>query len=91
MLSSIRIITSCICLFVTTASSFAGGGTFYVATCGSDGWAGIGISCISPLGPKRTIQAAINAAAICSRLALFIRSAVNNSRAAGLVLRLPFV
>jgi len=36
--------------------------TYYVATCGSDGWAGVNVNCIAPLGPKRTIQAAINAA-----------------------------
>lgn len=37
--------------------------TWYVSPCGQDFWAGVNVNCIAPLGPKRTIQAAINAAA----------------------------
>ncbi len=35
----------------------------YVAPCGSDAWAGFSAVCSAPLGPKRTIQAAIAASA----------------------------
>lgn len=35
----------------------------FVAMCGSDAWAGVNVNCIAPLGPKRTIQAAINVSA----------------------------
>ena len=37
--------------------------TYFVAPCGSNAWAGVNVNCIAPLGPKRTIQAAINVAA----------------------------
>lgn len=36
--------------------------TFFVSTCGSNAWAGVQAGCAAPLGPKRTIQAAINTA-----------------------------
>ncbi len=36
--------------------------TYFVSPCGSDGWAGVSPVCAFPTGPKRTIQAAINAA-----------------------------
>ena len=35
----------------------------YVATCGDDAWSGAEANCVGPDGPKRTIQAAIDAAA----------------------------
>jgi predicted outer membrane repeat protein len=35
---------------------------WYVATCGDDAWAGVDAGCAAPLGPKRTVQAAIDAA-----------------------------
>jgi len=35
----------------------------YVATCGDDGWSGADPNCVGPDGAKRTIQAAIDAAA----------------------------
>lgn len=34
----------------------------YVATCGSDAWAGVNPGCAAPIGPKRTLQAAIDSA-----------------------------
>lgn len=36
--------------------------TIFVSPCGSNGWTGTSAVCAAPLGPKRTIQAAINAA-----------------------------
>ena len=45
-------------LFATTAAQAV---TRYVAPCGNDAWAGVNVNCVAPLGPKRTIQAAINA------------------------------
>ncbi|HVP72881.1 MAG TPA: right-handed parallel beta-helix repeat-containing protein, partial [Phycisphaerales bacterium] len=47
-------------LFATTAAKAV---TRYVAPCGNDAWAGVNVNCVAPLGPKRTIQAAINASA----------------------------
>ena len=37
-------------------------GTIHVAPCGDDAWNGTSDVCAAPNGPKRTIQAAINAA-----------------------------
>ena len=36
--------------------------TRWVSPCGNDSWAGVSNVCSAPLGPKRTIQAAINVA-----------------------------
>ncbi len=36
--------------------------TYYVSICGNNAWVGVDVNCVAPLGPKRTIQAAINAA-----------------------------
>lgn len=47
-------------LLVTVNTAHAA--TYYVATCGSDAWAGVQPGCVAPLGPKRNIQTAINLA-----------------------------
>ena len=36
--------------------------TYYVSICGQNAWAGVNPNCVAPLGPKRSIQAAINVA-----------------------------
>ena len=46
------------CLF----GPIANGATFYVSLCGQDNWVGVQPGCLAPFGPKRTIQAAIDAA-----------------------------
>lgn len=40
----------------------AQGATIFVSPCGNNGWTGANAVCVAPAGPKRTIQAAINAA-----------------------------
>ncbi len=45
------------------ACSAAAQVTRHVAPCGNDAWTGLSASCAAPNGPKRTIQAAINASA----------------------------
>jgi predicted outer membrane repeat protein len=55
----------CVVLFVMmglACSSASSGATYFVSPCGQDFWAGVQPGCLAPLGPKRTIQAAINAA-----------------------------
>jgi len=42
-------------------SGLADAATRYVSPCGQDFWTGLDVNCIGPHGPKRTIQAAINA------------------------------
>lgn len=49
-------------LMLLLLSRAAGAATYYVSMCGSNAWAGVQAGCAGPLGPKRTIQAAINAA-----------------------------
>ncbi len=71
MFSSSRILLLCLCLLATTASSFAGGGTYFVSPCGNDTWLGIDVNCIPNLGPKRTIQAAINVASDGDQIFIF--------------------
>ncbi|MCA9285107.1 MAG: hypothetical protein KDA22_07840 [Phycisphaerales bacterium] len=46
-------------LIVGVAASLASATTRYVAPCGNDAWAGVSVSCVPPLGPKHTIQAAL--------------------------------
>jgi predicted outer membrane repeat protein len=49
---------------VLSAGGIASGQTtYYVSPCGDDAWSGASSACAAPNGPKRTIQAAINAAA----------------------------
>lgn len=45
-----------------TCAGTAPAAILYVSPCGNNGWAGVSPSCIAPLGPKRTIQAALAAA-----------------------------
>jgi predicted outer membrane repeat protein len=54
--------TAFICLTIVLAEYSAHAATYFVSTCGSNAWAGVQAGCAAPLGPKRTIQAAINAA-----------------------------
>jgi parallel beta-helix repeat protein len=51
------------CLAAVLVLSLAGAarGQLYVSTCGNNGWSGQNQTCSAPDGPKRTIQAAINA------------------------------
>ncbi|MEC9373704.1 MAG: hypothetical protein VYC34_07665, partial [Planctomycetota bacterium] len=48
--------------FDAAASSPALAATYFVSTCGQDIWAGVAPGCVGPTGPKRTVQAAVNAA-----------------------------
>lgn len=58
-------------MLATASNALAGGVTFYVAPCGNDGWVGVDVGCIAPLGPKRTIQAAINVASDGDQIFIF--------------------
>lgn len=54
-----------LCGFIGVAAlspAAVAGTTWFVSPCGSDGWIGVNVNCVGPGGPKRTIQAAINAA-----------------------------
>jgi hypothetical protein len=48
-------------LFLAGASASFGQTTYHVAPCGDDSWTGTSAVCAAPDGPKRTIQAAIDA------------------------------
>lgn len=51
------------CMFVLVAPAIsAARPTIHVAPCGNDSWTGLSEGCAAPDGPKRTIQAAIDAA-----------------------------
>ena len=50
-------------LVLTAGATAVAQSNYHVAPCGSDDWSGTSDVCAAPHGPKRTIQAAINAAA----------------------------
>ncbi|MCA9290183.1 MAG: hypothetical protein KDA25_03580 [Phycisphaerales bacterium] len=61
MKPSLRLVAMLTLMILGTLAAGAEAATRYVAPCGNDTWAGVSPVCSAPLGPKRTIQAAINA------------------------------
>jgi hypothetical protein len=55
----IRILAAIVAVAAAGASHAA---TWFVSPCGQDFWTGLDPNCFAPHGPKRTVQAAINAA-----------------------------
>lgn len=56
-----RTFLPCMIIITLLLAHASDAATYYVSPCGQNIWTGLDINCLGPNGPKRTIQAAINA------------------------------